>query len=156
MKTLVYLAGPITGAAPGSDWRSICARGLGPNICVLDPTRQKIETIDESGDLSDAQRLQLALHGRSIAARDRFDVGRCDLIIVNFLGAARVSIGTVGEIFWADAFRKPVILIRDPGNIHTHALLDALVGWIVPSVDEAIRVAKEILAAESVNGTSGA
>jgi len=107
--------------------------------------RQQFETIDESGDLTPEDRLRLMRHGRSIAARDRFDVMRCDLLIVNLLEKKAVSIGSVGEIFWADAYRKPVIMVREKNNIHTHAMLDALVGWLVEGLDEAISTARTLL-----------
>src|SRR5262245_14352083 len=104
VKPHVYLAGPITGT-PGSsihDWRSVCQKALAPEIDVINPLRQRFEVVDESKELSCEERLRLMQHGRSIAARDRFDVARCDLLIVNFLGSTSVSIGSVGEIFWAD------------------------------------------------------
>jgi hypothetical protein len=34
--------------------------------------------------------------------RDRFDATRCDVLLVNLLGAERVSIGTMMEVAWAD------------------------------------------------------
>jgi len=39
--------------------------------------------------------------------RDRFDVQTCDLLLVNLLGATSVSIGTMFELAWTDAWRKP-------------------------------------------------
>jgi nucleoside 2-deoxyribosyltransferase len=149
-KPLVYLAGPITGSARyvDCDWQSHCRTKFLPEIEVLSPLRQPIEVIDETGELNCEDRLRLMRHGRSIAARDRLDVMRCDLLIVNLLGATRVSIGSVGEIFWADAYRKPVIMVREEQNIHTHAMLDALVGWIYEDLDAAIDTARTLLMAQ--------
>ena len=146
-KPLVYLAGPITGTTEGggSDWRSTCRSGLASEIDVLRPDRQHFETIDESDDLSCEERLRLMKHGRTTAARDRFDVMRCDLLIVNLLGTKRVSIGSVGEIFWADAYRKPVIMVREQKNVHVHAMLEMLVGWIFEDLDSAVRTARTLL-----------
>ncbi|WCM26337.1 nucleoside 2-deoxyribosyltransferase domain-containing protein [Sphingomonas sp. QA11] len=148
-KPLVYLAGPITGTVEGEDdWREQCVKALAPTIVTLSPTRQTVERIDETGELTDADRLRLMQHGRSIAARDRFDVNRCDVLLVNLLGAKSVSIGTVGEIFWADAYRKPIVLVREAGNIHTHAMMDALASWIVPSLDQGLEIIRTLLASE--------
>lgn len=149
MKPLVYLAGSITGTTPSGDrdWRSFCRERLAPEIDTLSPLRQRFETIDEAGELSCEERLRLMQHGRSIAARDRSDVRRCDLLIVNLLGTTRVSIGSVGEIFWADAYRKPVIIVREQRNVHVHAMLDALVGWIFEDLSEAIATARSLLLA---------
>jgi nucleoside 2-deoxyribosyltransferase len=150
-KPLVYLAGSITAATDSQthDWRVYCRDGLAPEIEVLSPTRQQFEVIDETTDLSCEERLRMMQHGRSTATRDRFDVKRCDLIIVNVKHARHVSIGSVGEIFWADAYRKPVIMVREQNNIHTHAMLDALVGWVFEDLDKAIATARTLLIAGS-------
>ena len=147
-KPLVYLAGPITGVTEPQtrDWRKHCGDRFAPDIDVLSPVRQRFENIDETADLSCDERLRMMQHGRSIATRDRFDIARCDLVIVNLKGTTNISIGSVGEIFWADAYRKPVILVREHKNIHTHAMLDALVGWIFDDLDEAIAMARTLLA----------
>jgi hypothetical protein len=146
-KPLVYLAGAITGTQRSSDcdWRSYCRDRLAPEIGVLSPLRQHTEDIDETGELSCQDRLRLIQHGRSVVARDRLDVMRCNLLIVNLIGTAAVSIGSVGEIYWADAYRKPVIMVREQKNIHTHAMLDALVGWISEDLDDAIETARTLL-----------
>jgi nucleoside 2-deoxyribosyltransferase len=149
-KPLVYLAGSITAATDlqARDWRTHCRDSLAPDIEVLSPTRQKFEVIDETLDLSCEEHLRMMKHGRGIAMRDRFDVARCHLLIVNLKNARSISIGSVGEVFWADAYRKPVIMVREQGNIHTHAMLDALVGWIFEDLDEAIATARTLLAKE--------
>jgi hypothetical protein len=146
-KPLVYLGGPITNTEEGArvDWRETCRNRFAPEIQVISPLRQKVETVDESHELSADQRLQLMQHGRGVAARDRYDVARCDLLFMNLKNSKYVSIGSVGEIFWTDAYRKPVIVVREHGNIHTHAMLDALVGWIFSDLDEAISAARTLL-----------
>jgi len=148
-KPLVYLAGPITGVGSpeNGDWRAYCREKLAPDISVLSPTRQHIEVIDETGDLTCEQQLRLMQHGRQIVARDRSDVMRCNLLLLNLLGSTKISIGSVGEVFWADAYRKPVIIVREPRNIHTHAMLDALAGWIYNTLDEALEVSISLLSA---------
>jgi hypothetical protein len=146
-KPLVYLVGPITNTTDEfrTDWREACRTRFAPEIDVISPLRHPVETIEERGELSAEERLRLILHGRSIATRDRFDVQRCNLVFVHLKSSKSVSIGSVGEIFWADAFRKPVIVVRESGNIHTHALLDALVGWIFSDLNEAISTARTLL-----------
>jgi nucleoside 2-deoxyribosyltransferase len=155
-KPLVYLAGPITGTIveQAQDWRAICRETLAPKIEVLSPVRQPFETLDERAELSSEQRLHMMRHGRSVATRDRFDVMRCDLVIANLIGTTNVSIGAVGEIFWADAYRKPVIMVREHKNVHTHAMLDALVGWIFDDIHQALETARMLLITE-FNGIAG-
>src|SRR5690242_17439401 len=103
----VLLCGPITGISPAKagEWRRKVARALDGDAHVIDPTRDVIETRRRSacsaGQPSTAERL---LHGKRTVARDQFDVRRADLVLACFLGAKSVSIGAVGEIFWANAF----------------------------------------------------
>jgi hypothetical protein len=73
------------------------------------------------------------------------DVMRCDAILVNFLGATKVSIGSVLEIAWADAWRKPIIIVMEKENIHSHAMIREMAGFITSSLDEAITIATAIL-----------
>jgi len=82
---------------------------------------------------------------KGITCRDRMDVMRCDMLFVNFLGAQRVSIGSVMEIAWADAWRKPIIIAMEKDNVHSHAILRETAGFIVPTLDEAIAVAIAVL-----------
>ncbi len=82
---------------------------------------------------------------RGIMTRDRFDATRCDALLVNLLGAARVSIGTVMEIAWADACRTPIVVAMEPaGNVHEHAMIAEAIGFRVPTLAEAIHVIKAI------------
>lgn len=83
---------------------------------------------------------------RGVYTRDRFDSMRCDVLLVNFLGAKKVSIGTVMEIGWADSRKIPIICAIEPeGNPHDHPMIREAVGFRVPTVDEAIAVAIKIL-----------
>ncbi len=47
----------------------------------------------------------------AIIGRDRADCTRADLIIMNLLGAKKVSIGTMVELGWSDMARKPESLL---------------------------------------------
>jgi hypothetical protein len=149
MQRLVYLCGPITGtdSSARADWRNRVQETLPASILGIDPTRQTVEDIDEQRvSLTESERLRLATHGHTVAQRDRFDVMRCDLLLANLLGAQAASIGSIGEIFWADAFRKPIIIVREPfGNPHQHAMLDALAGWVLHDLDEAITCVIKVL-----------
>lgn len=80
-----------------------------------------------------------------ITTRDRWDCMTCDLAIFNVLGAKAVSVGSVIELGWLDAFRKPVVAVMEEGNVHEHAILDELYGWRVDNLDEALDIVKAIL-----------
>ena len=79
----------------------------------------------------------------AIIGRDRADCCGADLIFMNLLGAKKVSIGTMVELAWADASRKPVIVcIEKHGNPHDSEYVRGLATYVVSSLDEGIAVAR--------------
>lgn len=150
MKT-VYLAGPITGCSYGgcANWRETAiqqlrTRGANP-VQGLCPMRAK-EYLAKEEKISGSYEWSAMSSARGITTRDRFDCTRCDVILVNLLGATKVSIGTVLEIAWADANRIPIILVMEKaGNPHEHPMISELAGFRVTTLDEAIDIAIAIL-----------
>lgn len=152
----VYLAGPISGLdyEGATDWRERAIAELAAaGIKGLSPMRAKeylrsaydagggfSATCEEYGHLS-------PLSGpRGIMTRDRFDAVRCDVLLVNLLGATRVSIGTMMEIAWADLSRTPIVVaMESEGNVHEHAMLGEAIGFRCDTLDEAVHVVKAIL-----------
>lgn len=146
MESLLYLGGPIIGGSFGdsNDWRKYVESKMPPFIKVVSPMRgkenlAKVETIlgpDEDFPLTSQ---------KGITTRDRFDVGRSNMLLMNFIGAPRVSIGSVIELGWADAFRKPVLVVMEPDNIHQHLMVKEIAGFVVPELDQGIEIAVSIL-----------
>ena len=143
----LYLAGPITGISYGDsiDWRKYVADRMPPQIKVLSPMRGKNILKNEKNVKSSYEDNPLS-SGKGITCRDRFDVKRADAILVNFLDAKKVSIGSVLEFGWGDNGIKPIILvIEKEGNPHDHPMLREIAGFIVDDLDKAIELAKKIL-----------
>ncbi len=145
----VYLAGPITGLTFGgcTDWREYAKKELEKfGILGISPMRAK-ENLQAYGVLIGDEYFDEVLScGRGIITRDRWDTTGCDLMLVNLLGAEKVSIGTMIEFGWADAARNPVItVIEREGNIHDHAMMREITGFRVETLDEGLSVAKAIL-----------
>jgi nucleoside 2-deoxyribosyltransferase len=148
---LVYLAGPITGLTfdDAADWRARASADLGAyGIKCLSPLRAK-EILRAVGRLSgtgeEYAHLGVLSLPRGVTTRDRYDATRCDALLVNLLGAERVSIGTVMEIAWADLCRIPVVVaIEDRGNPHEHMMIAECIGFRVPSLQEAVNVVAAI------------
>lgn len=144
----VYLAGPITGLSYGgaTDWRESVSKELWPEVVGVSPMRGKdylkmIPTI--GGTSSEAYtRMSVISHPKGVITRDRWDVATCDAVLMNLLGAERVSIGTMIEAGWADAHRKPVIVVREEKNIHSHMMLDEIAGYTVDNLEEAVHIVK--------------
>jgi len=145
----VYLSGPITGCSSAvfSDWRKHVTRQLKNGISAVDPTRDATDpTVVSERVLTDSERLRNLLHGKEILDRNKADLQNCDLVLANLLDAARVSIGSVGEIFWANAFGKPVVIVRqEHHDVHDHGLLNSIATCIFYDLDSAIQKVNQML-----------
>lgn len=145
--SLVYLAGPITGLTYGNatNWREYASRGLAEiGIETASPLRFK-DFLKGELSIADNYAEHPLATSKAITTRDRWDVSRADVVLVNLLGAEKVSIGTVMEIGWADAFRKPLVLVMEEGNIHWHSMLTEASGYIVPTLNDGLNVVQALL-----------
>jgi len=144
----IYLAGPITGLnyEGATDWRESVSEQLLPGIIGVSPMRGKeyLKAIGTIGGTSEEAytRLSVISHPKGVICRDRWDISSCDAVLMNLLGAERVSIGTMIEAGWADAHRKPVIVVREPSNVHAHMMLDEIAGYTVQTLEEAVHILK--------------
>lgn len=143
---LLYCAGPITGVSYGesTDWREYIANKLPAHIKAVSPMRGKAYLSSEKSIQDSYEEHPLSCQ-KGITTRDRMDVMRCDMILVNFLGANKVSIGSVMELAWADARQKPIILVMEKDNIHSHSMIREVSGFIVANLDEAIDIVIAVL-----------
>lgn len=143
---LAYLAGPITGVsyAGTTEWREAAIERLAQSgIKGLSPMRGKVylEKFSEVPDHVDHVLSTMA----GITARDRFDCLRCDVLLVNFIGATKVSIGTCMEIAWADSRHTPIVIAMEEGNPHWHSMVRQCAGFITPTLDQALTAVEAIL-----------
>jgi nucleoside 2-deoxyribosyltransferase len=148
MSKTCFLSGPITGLSydGATGWREYVSKALEHyGIESLSPMRCG-EFLKSEHAIQDHYEHILATK-RAIKVRDRFDVQRCDALFVNLLGAKKVSIGTVLEIAWADAWQKPIILCMEQDNLHKHAMIEEMAGFITDNLDEGIWVARALLVA---------
>lgn len=142
MRKYIYLAGPILGCTKGeaNDWRRYVDDklkdhgivGISPLRCEpLIGERYTLEYPDPRFGVP-----------RAIAAKNKHDVQNCDIILAYLpkeMGQ-NISLGTIGEIFWADAYDKQVILVSDHPKVIQHPVLDAAVNWKLGTLDEAVEV----------------
>ena len=132
----VYMAGPITGLGyedATNGWRAEFPKLLKSHIHAFTPMRGKKHLEGLVGAITDRAEDYpegLTTAASNIVARDHNDVMLCDAMVVNFLGAPRASIGTAVEFGWANAYRKPIIMIIEPGtsNVHNHLMLTEMAG----------------------------
>ena len=141
----VYLAGPISGTSYDecTGWRERVASELGPIADCVSPMRGKHYLRNErilDGVTFYPERVLSTV--QAVTYRDRWDLSCCDIMLANFTDASHVSIGTCIEFGWADAARKPIIVVLPDGNPHDHGMLRFMATAVVKSLDEAIEVIK--------------
>ncbi len=152
-KAKVYLAGPITGLTyqGATDWREYMVKRFEPNIAAMSPMRGKDYLAAMPGLIGgspeETYMKEVISSQRGILGRDRNDVKTADAILMNVLGAKIVSIGTMIEAGWADAYRIPVVLVIESGkeNIHNHVMLDGLATYRVDNLDAAEHLIRVLL-----------
>jgi nucleoside 2-deoxyribosyltransferase len=138
----VYLAGPITGLTLGEadDWRLVA------EAAMRDLGMQPLSPLRAEKFLSEYGVLETSYIGatpmvtdRGIMVRDHWDVSRCDAVLFYLTGAKRVSIGTMMELAWAYAYRKPVVCVMEKeGNPHEHSMVREALSYRVERLDDAI------------------
>ena len=134
----VYLAGPIMGCTEGeaNDWRKFIADLLLPhNIVAMSPLRCEPIRGERYSLSSPDPKFGTA---RAIGAKNRFDVVTCPITIacLPLPAAGRVqSYGTIGEIHWADAYGRQVILCTNDPIIAQHPVIDSACDWKLVTSD---------------------
>jgi nucleoside 2-deoxyribosyltransferase len=142
-KPKIYLAGPISGLAysGAQDWRDNVSNALWKvGLIGYSPLRAK-GYLRSAGVIEQSYENHPLSTDRGITSRDRWDVMTCDAVLFNLLGATkRVSVGTCIEFGWADAFRKPIIVVMEPNlqNVHDHPMTREVTNFRVETLDEAV------------------
>lgn len=146
----VYLAGSITDCNKGeaNDWRhEVICRLAEHNISGISPLRCE-PLIGKRYKLTHADpRFGTA---KAIASKNFYDVQSCDMTLAYMpasMNKRRLSIGTICELAWATALRKPTILVSDYPFILEHPVVQANASWILGTLDEAMDVVIGVLAA---------
>lgn len=95
MNKRIYLAGPISGLSYDESrfgWRNQIATLIDPSIDLYSPMRHKDHLAGETSLAASDIETHVISTNKGIIARDRMDCVQADALIVNFIGAQRVSI----------------------------------------------------------------
>lgn len=145
---LVYLAGPITGCSYKgcTEWRQEIIKDFKKTtkgIVGISPMRGKDYLLNETKlSAMGGNAPKILAKGKHINSRDSEDVERCDMVLMNLLGATIVSIGTMMELGYA-RHKTPVVLVMEPeGNLHDHAMVRAQADYIVHTLEDAVDLIK--------------
>lgn len=143
MTRTAYLAGPIAGCDKGeaNDWRSDLTFRLKPHgVRGISPLRCEPLV---------GERYELTYHDprfgtpKAIAAKNFLDVQLCDMTLCYMpasLNERRLSVGTLCELAWAHALRKPTILVSDYDFLLAHPVVQANASWVLPTLEDAFDV----------------
>lgn len=77
---------------------------------------------------------------QGIFGRDTFDVRHCEVILANFEGADKVSIGTVMEVQRGYDLDRYVIVIMANNSVHDHPFVRRAASIVVPTLEDAMHV----------------
>ena len=148
MKRAVYLAGPVGGETydhARNGWRKEFADMLSDEIDVFSPLRGINGYEDDQVFTNENQK---SISGNWWVLRDLNDVKMCDVVVVNFLGAKKVSVGSIAEIFYGAALGTHFIVIddwEDGTSPHIHPFIEKLAYKIVPDLESAKRTVEKLL-----------
>ena len=145
----VYLSGPMTGYIDVeiASWREIATQQLQSFAEIIDPAVYNYDAEPAFELPKFAERdLQRVYHGSFVVKRNKKLIHSCDVVLANLSGAnGKASIGSIGELFWADAFDKPIVIVREAnGNVHDHAMLNAIAAVVCHSLEDAISAISEL------------
>lgn len=148
MKQLVYLAGPITGTSytDSTEWRLHTKNRLETesNIIGINPLRSK-DYLKEEKSIRMSYPEHIMSTSKSITVRDLNDVKRSDALLVNFIGATKISVGTLLEVGTAYALGIPIITVMKDDCIHQHAMLNEMSSFVVNELDAGIDILINLL-----------
>jgi nucleoside 2-deoxyribosyltransferase len=144
----IYLAGPISDCDRGeaNNWRSDLRIKLAAyDIRGISPLRCEPLVGERYGLGIPDPRFGTA---RAIASKNFLDVQMCDITLCYMpknLNERRLSVGTLCELAWAHALRKPTILVSDFPFLLEHPVVQANASWILSTLDEAVEVIVGVL-----------
>lgn len=148
MTKCVYLAGPIKGLTytDATEWREYAKQYLQKyGIITVSPMRFKTYLSTENKMPDSVEQLPLSSE-KGITTRDRNDVLTSDLVLANFLGAVVASCGTPIEFGWADAWRKPIVMVMEKThNPFDHGMMRSLAGFRVETLNEGLMIVRALL-----------
>jgi nucleoside 2-deoxyribosyltransferase len=152
-KQSVYLAGGIHGLSfeEANGWRSRMRFALQScNIGVINPMRgndwmnnkRNSECIGKPPKTCNRPWLTSA---QAILNRDLSDIDRCDAVIMNLTKNDAPKVGTLVELGYAYANKKPIIIFTDDERLDWHPFIKGMATMVVPNIETAIQEIESLL-----------
>ena len=150
----VYLSGPITGLTYKQarfGWRSEVGEALASSgIGVLSPMRHEGHLAELAqkkikADMPEPEYNHFFSQPKMIVAKDFLDIDMCDIMLTNFLGAKKVSQGTIAEMGYAYGKDKTIITVMEKGNPHDSVFVKEMSAAVLDNMGDAVDVIKSLL-----------
>lgn len=134
----VCLVGPITGYPfeVVAKWRKEFCANPPQGMVGIDPLRKRSELATSAVVAGEYPKHRLASK-KGILAQNKFDVMRSSAILANFLGADRLSLGSVIELALAFQAWKRIVVVMEKENPHDHPYVRSCADVVVETMDEA-------------------
>jgi nucleoside 2-deoxyribosyltransferase len=148
---VVYLAGPILGhnKSEANDWRTFVNDAFSSSglysLTGISPLRCEPLVGEVYAANYPDPKFGTA---RAIASKNMFDVRSCDMVLAYMpkpTNGRPHSVGTILEIGWASILCKPVVLVTDDPFLVEHPVMNASVGWVLPTLEDGIDVCTGLL-----------
>lgn len=150
MTKFVYLAGPIAGRTEDQAkyWRGQVAKALAHKHDIIGVSPLRCEPVGISGvyDVSYQNDPQFGTL-RAIGSKNFADVQMCDMTLAYLPKGAPVSAGTLIEIGWSYALRKPVVLVSDDDYLINHPVVTTCCSWVLNTLEAGTNLVVNILGA---------
>lgn len=149
----VYLSGPITGLTykqARCGWRKEVGDTLSRSgIGVLSPMRHEGHLAELEKKKITEEVLKPINHffsqPKMIVEKDFLDIDAADIMLVNFLGAKKVSQGTIAEMGYAYAKDKSIITVMDNDNVHNSVFVREMSAAVLDNMEDAVHVIQSLL-----------
>lgn len=152
----VYLSGPITDLhyeQARFGWRLTLQTLLDIEIQVLSPMRHEGHLAEMKQAMSaealrsyETAKNHLFSHPKMIVSKDFLDIERCQIMVVNLIGASKVSQGTLVEYGYAKAKGKTIVTIMEKeGNPHTTPFISVVSDVVVETLEDAAMVVNSLM-----------
>jgi nucleoside 2-deoxyribosyltransferase len=141
----LYIAHPITGLTGKEvlDYFNTIKNELSDNFKVLSPMTAKEHLYNDDVCIPNGY-TDPVCKNHAIFERDMWMVKQSDIVLCDFTGATKVSIGCTGEVCVGAALGKHVVVVMDKENIHNHAFILEAADIIYDNLDDAINYLKKI------------
>jgi nucleoside 2-deoxyribosyltransferase len=141
----LYIAHPITGLTGKEtiDYFNKVKNELKDNFKILSPMTAKEHLYNDNICIANGYTDPIC-NNHAVFERDMWMVKQSDIVLCDFTGSEKVSIGCCIELGVASVLRKHTVVVMSKENIHNHCFILEASDIIFEKLDDAITYLKKI------------